>query len=102
MSEPPFTIAYTPKALKDLKAIKDTLSQKIIKKSIEKLEVAPEEYGVPYKSTLADFYKMRTARNFRIIYSIQEDIRHVTIHVIDNRDGVYDVAYSRLVSPRKT
>lgn len=101
MPKQPFNIIYTKKVLKDFKAITDRKSQEIIQKSLEKLMVAPHQYGEAYRSDLADFYKMRTARNFRIVYSINEEAQQVIIHVVASRDKVYEVAYDRLVKRSK-
>lgn len=93
----PFQVELTPKAFEDLEDIKDLRTRDIILKALKKLEIAPREYGKPYRDKLSDYYKLRTAQSYRIIYEIRETAGEVTVHVISIRSKVYDIAYKRLV-----
>lgn len=92
-----FKVELTPKAFEDLEGIRDSRTRDVILKALKKLEIAPREYGKPYRDKLSDYYKLRTAQSYRIIYEIRKTESEVTVHVIGIRSKVYDIAYKRLV-----
>lgn len=100
MSDNVFRIIKSKKADKDLRAIKDNETLKMINNSIEKLKIAPLQYGERYKKPLDNCYKMRVGRGIRIVYSINQAAQEVIIHVIDKRSDVYSVAYSRILQAK--
>lgn len=96
MSEDIFLIRYTEAAADDLRAIKDTKSRQIIAKAIDKLKTFPQERGKAMEGALAGHRRLRAARDYRIVYQVQEVQGRVVVCVIGVRKLVYALAYRRL------
>ena len=82
-------ITYKKSVKKDLKKISKDIKY-IIRRAIEeKLIVDPLKFGVPLRRNLKGLMKLRVG-DYRIIYSIEEEV--VTVHVIKigHRKDVYE------------
>jgi mRNA interferase RelE/StbE len=82
-------ISYKKSVQKDLRNISKDV-QYLIKRAIEeKLMVDPLKFGLPLRRTLKGYMKLRIG-DFRLIYSINENL--VTVHVIKigHRKNVYE------------
>jgi mRNA interferase RelE/StbE len=85
---PPYRIEYTKTALKDLKKVARADLERIVAK-IESLADEPRPQGVQKLVGADDLYRIRLG-DYRIIYSIDDSSRRVTIARVRQRGGAYD------------
>lgn len=83
-----YHIEFTPQALEDLSQLDLPVAKRIVEK-IEWLaehfdEVQPETLT----SSLANLYKLRVG-DWHVLYTVESEQRHITIHVIAHRRKVY-------------
>jgi len=83
-----YEILYHPLVVKEDISRLDTKTKERIKKAIEKkLMVTPEIFGIPLKSPLTNFRKLRVG-DWRIVFKIEKD-KIVVIFIIQHRSRVY-------------
>ncbi|MEK7201380.1 MAG: type II toxin-antitoxin system RelE/ParE family toxin [Patescibacteria group bacterium] len=81
-----FEITETGKT--DLERLDDVTRQRVL----EKLEWFTENFQnitpLPLGGSWRGFFKLRVG-DWRVVYKVDHDAHQVTVHVVDNRDGVY-------------
>ena len=82
-----YKVVLSKKAEKQLDNIPNT-HYKIIKEHLIGLESNPRPYGYIKLTGYSDLYRIRIS-NYRIIYSIYDNILKVEVINIDNRKQVY-------------
>ncbi len=88
-----YQINYHPKVLHiDLPRL-GTISKKLLLKGYKKLSFHPEIYGIPLRSNLRGYWRLRIG-DYRIIYEIIG--KEVRIQVMGHRKEVYEIAKKRL------
>ncbi|KKQ78031.1 MAG: hypothetical protein A3A96_02975 [Candidatus Zambryskibacteria bacterium RIFCSPLOWO2_01_FULL_39_39] len=86
-------ITYHPKVFKiDIPRLK-YLAKKILPIIYKKLSFYPETYGLPLRSPLKGYWKLRIG-DYRIIYKIVDN--EIRIQVIGHRREVYEIVKRRL------
>ncbi len=89
-----YTVKYHPKVVtSDIPGI-DIFSTKKIKKAIEdKLTTNPHIFGIPLRSELSGFKKLRVG-DYRVVFSVEDNI--VFIYMIQHRKSVYKDVLNRI------
>lgn len=89
-----YRIGYRPEVIgKDLRRL-DTAVKRRIRHAIEtRLMTRPEQYGLPLRGSLQQFWKLRVG-DYRIVYEIPKEW-YVRILVIAHRKDVYTLATAR-------
>ncbi len=82
-----YSIEFEPRVLKELKAIPVADQQRLITR-IEALAADPRPAGVEKLKGQADAYRVRQG-NYRIVYTIDDTIRIITISRVGHRREVY-------------
>jgi mRNA interferase RelE/StbE len=89
-----YTITYDQDVIKKDIPHLDKKIKEIIKKTIEKkLMTHPEIFGIPLRSNLAGYRKLRIG-DYRVVFTIKKQV--VDILVICHRSEVYQIASTRM------
>ncbi len=88
-----YQITFHPKVGKiDIPRL-GTISKKLLSVVHKKLTMYPEMYGLPLRSPLKGYWKLRVG-DYRIIYEV--DNTEIKIQVMGHRSEVYEIARKRL------
>jgi mRNA-degrading endonuclease RelE of RelBE toxin-antitoxin system len=82
--EEAFELRLTPDAAADIQSLDGSIRNQLRKVLEKKLAVNPEEYGLPLRGSLANFWKHEFA-NHRVIYRIYPQLRVVAICAVGIR-----------------
>jgi len=89
-----FSIVYHPDVCgKDLPLINKRTKDRIRRAIEERLQTAPQEYGVPLRKSLKGYWKLRVG-DYRIVFKVVES--EVWILVIRHRKSVYTDVIARV------
>jgi len=83
-----YKVVLSKKAEKQLDNIPNPYYQSI-KKHLKELENNPRPYGYRKLVGYSDLYRIK-ANNYRIIYSIYDNILKVEVIIIDHRKQIYN------------
>jgi mRNA interferase RelE/StbE len=84
-----YTVLLTPRATRDLKAIRNPIAKKRIAEAIDGLESDPRPQGVEKLTDVAPpIYRIRVG-DFRILYEINDQTVTVTVARIGDRKFIY-------------
>jgi mRNA interferase RelE/StbE len=98
----PFELRYTLDAAKDIKSLDGSVRQQLRKVLEKKLALAPEEYGMPLRGSLAGYWKHPFA-NYRVVYRIYPDHHMVLVCAVGVRkQGDAQDIYRQFESIAKT
>ena len=61
--------------------------QKHLGKRIDKLSQNPHAFGKPLRNVLAGYWEAYFEKSFRIVYTIDENAKSITIEAIKHKDG---------------
>ena len=88
--EKPFTLKFTPAALRELERLDPNILRKVFS-DIEKLKVNPRPHGVEKLETNEKLYRVRVGpgQNYRAIYQIRDELLLVLVVKVGNRKEVY-------------
>jgi mRNA interferase RelE/StbE len=82
-----YIIKYHPKVVSvDIPSLDNAFAKRIKKSIEEKLTTNPNIFGVPLRSELAGFKKLRVG-NYRVIFNVESHI--VFVYLIDHRRSAY-------------
>ena len=88
-----YQITFHPKVpLIDIPRL-GSVSKKLLPIARKKLSLYPEIYGMPLRSHLRGYWRLRIG-DYRVIYEIAD--QEVKIQVVGHRKEVYDIAKKRL------
>lgn len=88
-----FKITYHPKVIKiDIPRL-GSVAKKLLQVIYQKLTLYPETYGLPLRSPLKKYWKLRVS-DYRVIYEVFNN--EVRIKVVGHRKEVYEIAKKRL------
>ena len=88
-----YKITYHPKVFKiDIPRL-GSVAKKLLPIIYQKPIISPEIYGLPLRSPLKRYWKLRIG-NYRVIYEI--DHNEVRVQVIGHRRDVYEIIKRRL------
>ncbi|HTB93040.1 MAG TPA: type II toxin-antitoxin system RelE/ParE family toxin [Candidatus Sulfotelmatobacter sp.] len=100
--EQAFELRFTPDAAADIQSLDGSIRNQLRKVLEKKLAVNPEEYGLPLRGSLANFWKHEFA-NHRVIYRIYPQLRVVAICAVGIRkQGDMADIYRQLESVAKS
>jgi len=88
--EKPFTLKFTPAALRELERLDPNILRKVFS-DIEKLKENPRPHGVEKLETNEKLYRVRVGpgQNYRAIYQIRDELLLVLVVKVGNRKEVY-------------
>jgi len=88
-----YTIEYHTDVLKlDVPRLSKTILLRIQKAVVEKLQVQPSIFGVPLRSPLQGYMKLRVG-DYRIVFKVKK--KNVYVIAMSHRKKVYTVANKR-------
>ena len=83
-----YRIDYTPRAIKQLRAIRDARTGNPIKQAIQRLAIDPRHTGVTKLVDADDEWRVRVG-DWRIVYRIDDGVLVVLVVKVAPRGGVY-------------
>lgn len=84
----PYRIDYSPKAVKQLRAIRDARLGTPLKRAIAALATSPRPPGCVKMAGSADQWRIRVG-DWRVIYAVDDGVLVVLVVTVAPRGGVY-------------
>jgi mRNA-degrading endonuclease RelE of RelBE toxin-antitoxin system len=101
-SKPSFELRYTADAAADIRGLDGSVRKQLRKVLEKKLAVNPEEYGLPLRGALANYWKHEFG-NHRVIYRIYPERRMVVVCAVGVRkQGDAEDTYRQLEAVART
>ncbi|MBS3055809.1 MAG: type II toxin-antitoxin system RelE/ParE family toxin [Candidatus Aenigmarchaeota archaeon] len=80
-----YNIYIKDPAIKKLKSFDKELQRRFAKR-IDKLATNPQAFGKPLRSVLAGYWEIYFEKSFRIVYTIDENSKKISIEAIKHKD----------------
>ncbi len=80
-----YTVDIKDPATKKLKGFDKEIQRRFAKR-IDKLATNPQAFGKPLRSVLAGYWEAYFEKSFRIIYTIDEKSKKISIEAIKHKD----------------
>ena len=80
-----YNVEIKEPALKELRVFDKEIQRRFAKR-IDKLATNPQAFGKPLRNVLAGYWEAYFEKSFRIIYTIDENSKKISIEAIKHKD----------------
>ena len=81
-------VLTTDEAEEDLDVLDSVIRRRVLGKLVWLQDNFDNIIPIPLGAGWRGFFKLRVG-DWRVVYKVDHDAHQVTVHVVDNRDGVY-------------
>lgn len=81
----PYSVDIKEPAERKLRSFDKEIQRRFAKR-IDKLAINPQAYGKPLRNVLAGYWEAYFENRFRILYTISESSKKITIEAIKHKD----------------